>query len=153
MRNRLTVLLMVVIMLLQVACTSSEETEKITDQPNLEVPSNLPNTEVKIDKVYTDAKQEAGWWVVPEDEEKLTIYVEAQYADMVLFWSAPTGTETGKERELIGYDIDEDDGWSFEWNIKGQTFHNHIEVQALGIDGRSLARETFNLHTLSEYDN
>lgn len=140
------------IMILTSACSKSEEPEMVTEQITSDKTSELPNTEVKIDKVYTDAKQEDGWWVVAPDAETLTIYVEAQHVDIVLFWSVPTGTEVGKERELVGYDLDGDDGWSLEWNIKGQTFHNHISVQALGMDGRSLASETFNLHTWSEYD-
>ncbi|MFC7679044.1 hypothetical protein [Paenibacillus sp. GCM10028914] len=153
MKRIFIVFFIVFIMVLTSACSQSEEHETITDQPNSDAPSNLTNTEVKIDKVYTDAKKKDGWWVVPQDAETLTIHVEAQHADIVLFWSSPTGTETGKERELIGYDIDGDDGWSLKWDIKGQSFHNHIGVQVLGIDGRSMASETFNLHTLSEYDN
>ncbi|WP_422659362.1 hypothetical protein ACK8P5_02135 [Paenibacillus sp. EC2-1] len=155
MRRRCLVIFAVFFMVLITACNRSEEPKILLDNveetgPSSEVPIE---TSVKIDKVYTDAKTENGWWVVNEDAETLTIYVEAQNVDAVIFWSAPTGTETGKERELIGYDVDGDDGWSFEWNIKGRNFHHHIGVQALGMDGSSLASETFNLHTLSEYDN
>ncbi|WP_231638584.1 hypothetical protein [Paenibacillus sp. JCM 10914] len=69
---------------------------------------------------------------------------------MVLFWTSPTGTEVGKERELVGYDVDGEDGWSLEWNIEGQMLHNHLDIQALGIDGVSYARVSFNVHTLYE---
>ncbi|WP_082423055.1 hypothetical protein [Paenibacillus dakarensis] len=142
-------------MLLLSACSQSSEPEAIPDQSKSEAPTELVhiNTEVKINKVHIDAKEDGGWWVVPQDAETLTINVEADHADTVLFWSAPTGTEVGKERELIGYDIDGEDGWSLKWNIKGQILHNHIDVQVLGMDGKSLTRQTFNLHTATEYDN
>ena len=80
----------------------------------------------------------------------MTITVEAENVDVVLFWIAPTGTGTGLERELIGYDLDGSDGWSIHWKFGNRTFHDHITVQVLGSDYASQASETFNVHTLEE---
>ncbi|MEF7438924.1 hypothetical protein V4V36_10660 [Paenibacillus lautus] len=150
MKKMLLVFILILTMILTSACSRNEEPETIPDKVSSDGPSGISKTPVMIDKVYTDSEEEYGWWVVPRDADTITIYVEAQHADTVLFWSAPTGTEVGKERKLIGYDIDGEDGWSFEWNIKDQLLHNHIDVQALGIDGISLATDTFNVHTLED---
>ncbi|MHA2855064.1 hypothetical protein ACXZ7E_13800 [Paenibacillus lautus] len=80
----------------------------------------------------------------------MTIHVEAENIESVLFWVAPTGTETWEERELIGYDIDGSDGWSLSWEFGNRQFHDHIAVQALGMDGRTQANESINVHTLEE---
>ncbi|MNH46099.1 hypothetical protein D3C79_1087500 [compost metagenome] len=73
--------------------------------------------------------------------------MEAENTDIVLFWIAPTGTETGKERTLIGYDVDGSDGWSYTWEFGDRTFHDHIQVHALGIDGSTQASDTINIHS------
>lgn len=91
--------------------------------------------------------EESNWWVVPENVSMMTIYAEAENTETVLFWIAPTGTETGSERKLIGYDIDGTDGWSYTWEFGSRTFHDHIQVQALGIDGSTQANMYINVHT------
>ncbi|CAM3568104.1 hypothetical protein PVOR_03958 [Paenibacillus vortex V453] len=150
MKKIIVISFLMLTMILASACSRNEEPETIPDKANSDAPSGFSKTSVMMDKVYTDAEEENGWWVVPRDADTITIYVEAQHADTVLFWSSPTGTEVGKERKLIGYDSDGEDGWSLVWDIKDQSLHNHVDVQALGIDGVSLATETFNVHTLEE---
>lgn len=61
------------------------------------------DNKVEIIKVSTDLQLNSGWWIVPEAADSMTIFVEADHADSVLFWLAPTGTETWQERQLIGY--------------------------------------------------
>ncbi|MGH1145387.1 hypothetical protein [Bacillus pseudomycoides] len=68
---------------------------------------------------------------VPKDTKTITIYVEADNTETVLFWLVPTGTATWKERKLIGYDVNSTDGWSLTWNVEGIDLYDHIQVQAL----------------------
>lgn len=92
---------------------------------------------------YPDLVHKSGiWWQVPKGKKSMTIFVEAKNTETVLFWLIPTGTQTWKERELIGYDKDGTDGWSFTWNFGDRTFHDHITVQAIGEDSVS---DTFNV--------
>ncbi|GIP05676.1 hypothetical protein [Paenibacillus lautus] len=148
MKKILLVSILILILILTSACSQNEEPEAIPNKTNSDAPSGISKKLVVIDRVYTDAKEEYGWWVVPKNSKSITIYVEAQNAQAVLFWSTPTGTEVGKERELIGYDIDGEDGWSFEWDIQDKSLHNHITVQALGVD--TLVTERFNVHSLED---
>lgn len=105
------------------------------------------NRSAKILNVRTNLAKEDNWWIVSENMTDMTITVDAENTDTVLFWIAPTGTETGKERTLIGYDVDGSDGWSYTWEFGERIFHDHIQVQALGMDGSTQASETINVHS------
>jgi len=129
-RTKATILCLTMIMLFLSSC-SNEQSDRRT----------------KILDVRTDLTKDSNWWVVPEDVAKMTIYVEAEHTDIVLFWLAPTGTGTGKERTLIGYDVDGSDGWSYTWEFGDRTFHDHIHIQALGSDDSTLASHTINVHS------
>jgi hypothetical protein len=98
-------------------------------------PSLNMDGKAEILKVSTDLPKNAGWWIVHKDVNTMTIQVEAQNVETVLFWVTPTGTDTWGERELIGYDKDGSDGWSLTWDFGNRTFHDRISVQALGSDG------------------
>lgn len=98
-----------------------------------------------ITKVFLDLQKESGWWVIPEGAKSLTIHVEAKNTDTVLFWLVPTGTDVWSERTLIGYDKDASDGWSLKWDFGDRKLHNHIFVQALGIDDVSMDSKTINV--------
>ncbi|MEK4251129.1 hypothetical protein [Paenibacillus sp. FSL W7-1287] len=113
----------------------------------LQIESKKPqnSTYAQVTKVYTNLIEKSGWWVVPKDIHKLTIYVEANNTETVLFWLIPTGTKTWDDRELIGYDINESDGWSLEWDFGERTFHDHIYVQVLGNDSFSMDSATINV--------
>lgn len=112
-----------------------------------EAAATRPDNKVEISKVSTDLQLNSGWWIIPEAADSITIFVEANHADSVLFWLAPTGTETWKERQLIGYDVDGSDGWSLTYELKEADLHHHIYVQALGVDESSIAGETINVTT------
>lgn len=165
MKNKLIILVLLLITLILAACDDkdkakaedgveietkpSESVEKIS---NPSEDNEVMDTSVIISKVYTDLELENGWSVVPTGVTEMTITVEAENVDLVLFWIAPTGTGTGLERELIGYDLDGSDGWSFNWKFGNRIFHDHITVQVLGSDYASQASETLNIHTLEETD-
>src|SRR6185312_6529492 len=109
MRNKATLLCLLMVLLILSSCSNDEtpQQEGISEQQN--------DTRAKILNVSTDLTKESNWWIVPEGVTNITINVEAENTDIVLFWIAPTGTETGKERTLIGYDVDGSDGWSYTW--------------------------------------
>jgi hypothetical protein len=90
-------------------------------------------------RFYTDISLKDNWVGIPKGTKKITIYVEAKDTETVLFWLIPTGTQTWNERELIGYDIndDNDNKFSLTWEINKPFLHNHLQVQALGMDGIS----------------
>lgn len=98
-----------------------------------------------IVKVETNLPEKNGWFIAPDESTDLMISVQAQNTDTVLFWLVPAGTETWKERTLLGYDTDESDGWNLNWNTGGNSLHHHIYIQALGSDGVSMASETINI--------
>ncbi len=140
-----TVLLMVLIFS---GCTTKHE-----DQPGEIVdtstnPSELGGQKAQILAVTTDLEEENGWHIVPNTVRKMTISVEAENVETILFWIAETGTGTWAERTLIGYDIDGNDGWSIEWDFGDRIFHDHIAIQALGSDGVTQAIETINVHSV-----
>lgn len=114
---------------------------------NLNVPKDL---KTEILEVRSNLPEDAGWWLVPKEVTSMTIFVEAKNADAVLFWIAPTGTETGERKELIDYDFDESDGWSFTWEFGDRSFHDHITIQALGIDGKSQDNQYINIVSVSD---
>lgn len=138
------------VLLLLVACSPVEESVSAKASIPTNEQADAVDLQAKILKVSTDLPYDSNWWVVSRDTHRMTIHVEAEHIESVLFWVAPTGTETWKERELIGYDIDGSDGWSLSWEFGNRKFHDHIAVQALGMDGRTLANESINVHTLEE---
>jgi len=87
----------------------------------------------EIVKLYTNVPKKNNWIIVPKGMEEITIEVEALHTETVLFWLTSTGTGQWQERELIGYDIkdDEDNYFSITWSIPRQ-LQNHLQVQALG---------------------
>ncbi|WP_419877528.1 hypothetical protein [Brevibacillus centrosporus] len=98
----------------------------------------------QVIRAHPDLVHESGiWWKVPKGRKMMTIYVEAKNTETVLFWLIPTGTQTWKDRELIGYDKDGSDGWSLTWYFGDRTFHDHIHVQAIGED--SVSSDMFNV--------
>lgn len=141
MRNKATLLCLIMVMIILSSCSNGEtpQQEGISEQQN--------DTRANILNVSTNLTKESNWWVVPKGATTMTINVEAENTDIVLFWISPTGTETGKERTLIGYDVDGSDGWSYTWDFGDMTFHDHIQVHALGIDGYTQASDTINVHS------
>ncbi|MDU4695887.1 MAG: hypothetical protein E6Y08_08725 [Paenibacillus sp.] len=95
----------------------------------------------QILEVTADLPQNEGWWIVRNGTTTMTLQVKALNTETVLFWAVPTGTETWGERELIGYDLDGSDGWSFTWDFGKRSMHDRIVVQALGSDETSQAQE------------
>lgn len=67
---------------------------------------NHDDIRAQLLRVFTDIPEESGWWVVPSGVNKMNIYAESKNTETVLFWLIPTGTQTWRERELIGYDKD-----------------------------------------------
>ena len=160
MKNKSVIFTLLFMILMLAACDDKDQTkagESVEIETKLsegvEAFSN-PSEEkgldysAKIFNVSTDLAQENGWSIVSDGVTEMTITVEAENVDVVLFWIAPTGTGTGLERELIGYDLDGSDGWSIHWKFGNRTFHDHITVQVLGSDYASQASETFNVITL-----
>ena len=162
MKNKSIIFALLVMILVIAACDDKDQTKagEIVEMETklsegVETLSNPSEEKVmdysaKISNVYTDLAQENGWSIVSGGVTEMTITVEAENVDVVLFWIAPTGTGTGLERVLIGYDLDGSDGWSINWKFGNRTFHDHITVQVLGSDYASQASETFNVHTLEE---
>ncbi|MFA9560677.1 hypothetical protein ACERII_25605 [Evansella sp. AB-rgal1] len=99
----------------------------------------VPSPKV-ITSAYTNIREKDNWVIVPGGTKEITIYVEAQNTETVLFWLIPTGTETWWERKLIGYDINEDKGnklnetqkYSLTWKIDEPFLHNHLVVELIG---------------------
>ncbi|UOY92407.1 hypothetical protein MUG87_18610 [Ectobacillus sp. JY-23] len=106
--------------------------------------SNIPQEPLPlIKKTYTNLPEKENWVVVPKGTKTITIHVEADHTETVLFWLIPTGTATWQERKLIGYDTDPTDGWSLKWSIDGLDLHNHIQVQALS--HTNVSNDLFNI--------
>lgn len=95
----------------------------------------------QIVEVTVDLPHNEGWWFVRDGMKSMTLQVKALNTETVLFWVVPTGTETWGERQLLGYDLDGSDGWSFTWNFGSRSMHDRIVVQALGSDHTSQAQE------------
>ncbi|WEK55768.1 MAG: hypothetical protein P0Y55_06910 [Candidatus Cohnella colombiensis] len=146
MRQIIYILLFSSVILFNASCSNKDSSSIAAEQ------LELLDTRAQVSKVYTDLPEESGWTVVSEAVSSMTIYVEANYTDTVLYWLVPTGTQTWGERTLIGYDRDGSDGWSIQWDFGDRALHDHIYVQALGSDGVSQASRTINVHTLSEGD-
>lgn len=131
-KNTIVVLFLLVILILS-ACNNLDE-----NQPGESVDASTNETEnrdykAQILKVTTDLEEEHGWYIVPKGVvNTMTISVEVENVDTILFWIAETGTGTWGERQLIGYDIDGSDGWSITWEFDDRIFHDHIAIQAFG---------------------
>jgi hypothetical protein len=87
----------------------------------------------KIVKFYTSISEKDNWVMVPEGTKEITFYVEAENTETILFWLIPTGTQQWMNRELIGYDIndDGDEKFSLTWVID-RHLHDHLHIQVLG---------------------
>lgn len=147
MRNKANCICLLLVMLLLSACSSDEVVQPQEGISALAKQANENQTRSKLLRVYTDLSEESNWWIVPKGASTMTIYAEAENTETVLFWIAPTGTKTGIERMLIGYDVDGSDGWSYTWDFGSRTFHDHIQIQALGIDNSTQSNEYINVHT------
>lgn len=98
-----------------------------------EVPTISSNP--KINSIYTNYPKDGTWIQIPKGTNKLTVHVEAENTETILFWLIPTGTQTWIERELIGYDIQEnqdDNEFSLTWIIDKPYLYNHLYIQAIG---------------------
>ena len=120
-----------------------ERTEALTNQ------TENRDYEARILKVDTDLEKEHVWHFVPDGVSAMTISVEVENVETILFWISETGTGTGTwaERTLIGYDIDGSDGWSITWEFGDRIFLDFITIQALGSDGATQATESINLRS------
>ncbi|MEK4521871.1 hypothetical protein NSQ95_10155 [Psychrobacillus sp. FSL W7-1457] len=147
--NKIGMVFLMVILILT-ACNVVGKDRSKENVDNSSVYSENRDDKAKIQKVNTDLEVEHGWHIVPEGIKKITISMEAENVETILFWIAPTGTETWGERTLIGYDIDGNDGWSIEWEFGDRIFHDHITIQALGSDYTTQASETLNIHSVDE---
>lgn len=150
-KNSIVVFFLLVILILS-ACNNFDENE-----PGECVDASTNQTEnidykAQVLKVNTDLEEKYGWHIVPKGVSTMTISVEVENVETILFWIAETGTETWGERTLIGYDIDGSDGWSIEWEFGDRIFHDHITVQALGSDHTTQAKTTINVHSDVETD-
>ncbi|WP_419880531.1 hypothetical protein ACN6MY_12735 [Peribacillus sp. B-H-3] len=99
----------------------------------------------KIISFDTDYPKNGIWVQIPKGAKKIKFNVRAENTETVLFWIMPTGTQTWKERKLIGYDIKEDDKdnqFSITWTIERPSLLDHVHIQALG---EGIANDTINL--------
>jgi hypothetical protein len=95
-----------------------------------------------IKSAYTSIPETNNWVTVPKGTEEITIYVEAENTETVLFWLIPTGTQTWWERSLIGYAINTEkertfnspQTFSLTWKIDKPFLLDHIEVQLIGMN-------------------
>lgn len=104
-------------------------------QPNIsqDNPSQPPNP--KILSISTDYPNDGNWIQIPKGTKEITFGVKAANTETVLYWLIPTGTQTWKERKLIGYDIKEnqnDNDFSLTWKIDTPYLHDHLHIQAIG---------------------
>lgn len=104
--------------------------------------SKVGNTVPEISNITTNFPIKDGWYVIPENSSELEISLEATNVESILYWVVSTGTEAWGERELIGYDINGEDGWNLTWNIAERSLHHRVAIQALGSDGITIANET-----------
>ncbi|MBE4906956.1 hypothetical protein IMZ08_02650 [Bacillus luteolus] len=115
----------------------------------------VPSPKV-ITSAFTNIPVKDNWVTVPEGTKEITIFVEAQNTETVLFWLIPTGTETWWERKLIGYDINEDKSKKFDetqkysltWKIDEPFLHHHLVVEVVGMN-RVTSGGNININTES----
>ncbi|MFJ8063923.1 hypothetical protein ACIQYS_04770 [Psychrobacillus sp. NPDC096426] len=150
MRKNAIVVFFLLIILILTACNNVDENQPVESVDASTDQSDSPDDKAQILKVDTDLEVKDGWHIVPTDVNTITISVEVENVETILFWITPTGTGTWGERTLIGYDIDGNDGWSIEWEFGDRIFHDHITVQALGSDGATQTKETINVHSIDE---
>ncbi|MGG1611902.1 hypothetical protein [Paenibacillus sp. FSL K6-2441] len=131
MRQLFIVGVSLLVLLILSACSYSDEPQEPKAQEK----------RAQILEVTTDLPQNDGWWIVRDGTTTMTLKVKALNVETVLFWVVPTGTETWGERELIGYDLDGSDGWSFTWDFGSRSMHDRIVVQALSSDQTSQAQQ------------
>lgn len=100
----------------------------------------VPSPKV-IKSAYTNIPETDNWVIVPKGTKEITISVEAENTETVLFWLIPTGTQTWWERKLIGYAINTEkektfnspQTFSLTWTIDEPFLHDHLEVQLIGM--------------------
>lgn len=91
-----------------------------------------------IKSAYTNIPETDNWVTVPKGTKEITIFVEAENTETVLFWLIPTGTQTWWERRLIGYAINTEkerifnnpQTFSLTWKIDKPFLHDHISCTA-----------------------
>lgn len=99
--NKIGMVFLMVILILT-ACNVVGKDRSKENVDNSSVYSENRDDKAKIQKVNTDLEVEHGWHIVPEGIKKITISMEAENVETILFWIAPTGTETwGKELLLV----------------------------------------------------
>ena len=94
-----------------------------------------------IKSIYTNIPEKDNWVTVPKGTKELTISVEAENTETVLFWLVPTGTQTWHERRLIGYVINKDNEhqfnknhvYSLTWKINEPSLLDHLVVELIGM--------------------
>lgn len=94
-----------------------------------------------IKSIYTNIPEKDNWVTVPKGTKELTISVEAENTETVLFWLVPTGTQTWHERRLIGYVINKDNEhqfnknhvYSLTWKIDEPSLLDHLVVELIGM--------------------
>ncbi|QFG00094.1 hypothetical protein PB01_15375 [Psychrobacillus glaciei] len=148
-KNAIVVFFLLVIMILS-DCNNVDENQLRESVDTSANQSENREGKARILKVSTDLEEEYGWFIIPEGVSTMTISAEVENVETILFWITPTGTEPWGERTLIDYDIDGSDGWSLQWEFGDKTFHDHITVQALGSNGVTQAKESFNVHSVDE---
>ncbi|MRN55782.1 hypothetical protein [Paenibacillus monticola] len=131
---------LMVFSILLTACSSKDIT---INQGSIS--SQVNDTTPVISNVKTNFPKKDGWYVVPKNSGELDVSVNATNVETILFWAVPTGTEAWGERELIGYDINGEDGWNLTWNISETSLHHRIAIQALGSDGKTITNETIQI--------
>lgn len=99
----------------------------------------------KIISIDTDYPKDGIWVRIPNRTKLITVKVQADNTETVLFWIIPTGTQTWNQRKLIGYDTkenDKDNEFSLSWKIDKPSLLNHLHIQALG---EGIANDVINL--------
>ncbi|MEK3672651.1 hypothetical protein [Paenibacillus sp. FSL R10-2771] len=85
------------------------------------ISSQAGDTTPGISNVETNFPKKDSWYIVPKNSGELDVSVNATNVETILFLAVPTGTEAWGERELVGYDINGEDGWNLTWNISGMS--------------------------------
>lgn len=104
-------------------------------QPHINQKSPSTSSKPEIKSINTDYPKEGIWVQIPRGTKKITVHVEAENTETILFWLMPTGTQTWTERTLIGYDTRKsqtDNNFSLTWTINKPTLYDHLVIQAIG---------------------
>jgi hypothetical protein len=94
-----------------------------------------------IKSAYTNIPEKNNWVTLQKGTKEITISVEAENTETVLFWLIPAGTQTWWERRLIGYAINTEkektfnnpQTFSLTWKVDQPFLHDHLEVQLIGM--------------------